>query len=310
MNTYLNNTFVILALFVAALASAGCGGSLRREYRSDLGTAVADPFFSSVDTRGALDACRAQINAQRDSLRESYCSMTGGCSREGAVTETTTTTRLSMSEFCEASPSAAICRDMADTPADRLPTLESTTTTRRTEPGTVATGIDAGMAFFATAQMASQDAAFCQAVASQFGAGMGNLPVSFWQAGAVGMPFGMAMGLPGMGGFMGMGGFAAGGMGRGQVRFPVNFLLPDDITVTVMVFGESGETLSQRPVMGSGRMTDRVLLMRPMMGNTAIFQWQCSNGRMGRRTVTLNGDFTVTPDLCGLDPYAYMASSY
>jgi hypothetical protein len=202
-NKFLGLAFATFALFLVPFTTA-CGGSLRREVRTDTMTAVADPLFSSTDTRGATDFCLARLNSQRDEMLTDYCRVTGGCSEDSS---TETTTRLSLRDFCAADPTAAVCEHIADISDEEMPVME--VVTRTTGHGARTTGADSGMAFFATSSMSAQYTAFCMAAGNQFGSGIASAPSALWGLGATGMSFASAsftLGLGTMGGSVGLGG--------------------------------------------------------------------------------------------------------
>lgn len=192
---------------IVAVISSGCfGGSLTRDVRTDMGSAHQDVLSTSVDTRGSTSRCLGFIETSRDSMLEDYCRMTGGCSGEGATEETTTTVSLDMAIYCPRVPDSAICRELSNIEGP-LPTLESVTVTRRTEPATRTTGIDSGFAFFASSSMAAQNVRACQQLASM-GVDITANPL-LGQALAMGMPLGQAMSMLGIGTAGGFGGGAA-----------------------------------------------------------------------------------------------------
>lgn len=212
MNTYLNNTFVILALFVAALAS-GCA-----TWSGPRGRGRATPFEWSAEADTAMSACQDSRQRQR---RELLCDA-GILSGARCGGEVSVSYRDSVRLICEqsdsreaAGESRAISREDCERMLSRegIP-ADATGTVRSEAPATADPMMQRIIAM--NPALWQDDHAFCIAITSGYGSPTagGMLPVGGVPVGSIGgtVPglsvglLGSTVGVPGVGGFGGTSG--------------------------------------------------------------------------------------------------------
>lgn len=216
MNTYLNNTFVILALFVAALAS-GCA-----TWSGPRGRGRATPFEWSAEADTAMSACQDSRQRQR---RELLCDA-GILSGARCGGEVSVSYRDSVRLICEqsdsreaAGESRAISREDCERMLSRegIP-AEAVGTVRSDVPTTS----DPRMQWVLSMNPAlwQDDHAFCIAITSGYGTptaggmlpvgGVSTVPVG---GGVPGLSVGFLGSTLGVPGVAGMGGVPVGSSG-------------------------------------------------------------------------------------------------